>query len=907
VTLTAGARLGPYEVATLIGAGGMGEVYRATDTNLGRQVAVKVLPDTFAQDPERAARFEREAKTLASLNHPNIAAIYGLERSGGMSALVMELVEGATLADRISQGAMPVDEALTIAKQIAEGLEAAHEQGVIHRDLKPANIKLRPDGTVKILDFGLAKAFTTESAGPSSRSMANSPTLTSPVGMTGVGIILGTAAYMAPEQAKGRAVDKRSDVWAFGCVLYEMLTGTRAFDGDDIADALANVLKSEPDWTRLPAGTPPAVQRLLRRCLRKDPKLRVPDISVARFEIEDVLAGLGDRPEPAPTPQQRFPSKRLLAAGAAGILATATGIGSTWLWLRPDPAPLTQLTIQRPDGAPMGTGSLATDLDISPDGRKVVYVVGDSQQARSQFFVQQLDRIEPLALANIGNPLHPAFSPDGRWIGYFDLQTRSIMKVPAAGGPPTRIAPYTGAPRGLSWGDDDSIVFATVGSGLMRVPAAGGTPEPITTPKGSVEESEHWFPHYLPGARGVLFTVTPGQPASAEELQTAVLDLRTREYRVIVPGASSARYVRSGHVVYATGETLRAARFDLENLEVRGEGMPVVERVATKASGAASVGVSATGTLAYLRGAAGVVSERTLVWIDRQGREEPIAGAPVRAYVYPRLSRDGTRVALDIRDRGGDTWVLHLNRQSPTLQQITFDPGPNRGVAWNHDATRIAFSIQRDGTEGIYWQSADGTGTPVRLTEGKRPQLPLGFTPDGNYLLFMEPERPPWDIYLVGLADRKIQPLLTEPKFSELNGEVSPNGRWLAYQSNESGSDEVYVRSFPNVDDQKRLVSSGGGTRPTWSANGKELFYFTPPDTIMAVPVTTNGVTFAFDNPAVAVKANLAAGLPNGRTYAVSADGKRFLVIKNAAQGPTISPQLVINLNWVDELKRLVP
>jgi serine/threonine-protein kinase len=782
VTLAAGARLGAYEVATLIGVGGMGEVYRATDTNLGRQVAVKVLPDTFAQDPERAARFEREAKTLASLNHPNIAAIYGLERSGGMSALVMELVEGATLADRISQGAMPVDEALTIAKQIAEGLEAAHEQGVIHRDLKPANIKLRPDGTVKILDFGLAKAFTTESAGPSSRSMANSPTLTSPVGMTGVGIILGTAAYMAPEQAKGRAVDKRSDVWAFGCVLYEMLTGTRAFDGDDIADALANVLKSEPDWTRLPAGTPPAVQRLLRRCLRKDPKLRVPDISVARFEIEDVLAGLGDRPEPAPTPQQRFPSKRLLAAGAAGILATATGIGSTWLWLRPDPAPLTQLTIQRPDGAPMGTGSLATDLDISPDGRKVVYVVGDSQQARSQFFVQQLDRIEPLALANIGNPLHPAFSPDGRWIGYFDLQTRSIMKVPAAGGPPTRIAPYSGAPRGLSWGDDDSIVFATLGSGLMRVPAESGTPEPITTPKGSVEESEHWFPQYLPGARGVLFTTTPSGSATPEAQQTAVLDLRTREYRVIIPGSSSARYVRSGHLVYATGETLRAARFDLERLEVRGEGMPVVERVATKVSGAASVGVSLTGTLAYLRGVATVASERTLAWIDRQGREEPILGVPVRAYVYPRLSPDGIRVALDIRDRENDTWVLDLNRQTPTLQQLTFDPGMNRGVAWSHNGTHIAFSIQRDGTENIYWQSADGTGRPERLTEGKRAQLPTGFTHDGKYLLFMEPATPPYDINMVGLADGKIQPLLSSPKFNEMNGEVSPNGRWLAYQ-----------------------------------------------------------------------------------------------------------------------------
>jgi Tol biopolymer transport system component len=906
--LTPGSRLGAYEIVGLLGAGGMGEVYRATDTNLKRSVAIKILPEAFAADAERLARFQREAEVLASLNHPNIAAIHGLERANSTTALVMEFVEGPTLAERIAGGPIPLDEALLIAKQIAEALEAAHLQGIIHRDLKPANIKVRPDAKVKVLDFGLAKAFTTESVGPSSPALTNSPTITSPIGMTGVGVILGTAAYMAPEQAKGRPIDKRSDIWAFGCVLYEMLTGTRAFDGDDIADALANVLKSEPDWTRLPAGTPPAAQRLLRQCLRKDAKLRVPDISVARFEIEEALAGSADRPEHTPGPQQRSASKGLLFAGAVGILATATGIGGTWLSLRPDRAPLTQLTIQRPDGAPMGTASPAVDLDISLDGRNVVYVAVNNQRGGAQLFVQQLDRLEPLALVQVGNPFSPAFSPDGRSIAYFDLGTRSIMKVPAAGGPPTRIAPYDGGTRGLSWGDDDSIVFATIGSGLMRVPATGGTLETITMPKGSDEDSVHLFPQYLPGARGVLFSVAgsagPGT-TGPEGLQTAVLDLRTREYRVIIPGASSARYVRSGHVVYATGQTLRAARFDLERLEVRGEGMPVVERVATKPGGAASVGVSATGTLAYLRGTAGVVSERTLAWIDRQGREEPIAGAPVRAYGYPRLSPDGTLIALDIRDRGNDTWIFDMNRG--TLQQLTFDSGMNRGVAWNRDGTRIAFSVQRDGTENIYWQPADGTGKPEQLTEGKRPQLPLGFTPDGEYLLFTEPAAPPFDMYMVGLADRKIRPLLTSPKFTEQNGEVSPNGRWLAYQSSESGIDEIWVTPFPNVDDGgKRLVSSGGGTRPTWSASGKELFYFRVPDTIMAVPVTTDGVRFAFGNPAVAVTANVLAPL-GGRTYAVSADAKRFLVIKNAAQGPTPSPQLVIVLNWLEELKRLVP
>jgi serine/threonine-protein kinase len=926
--LTQGARLGPYEVVGALGAGGMGEVYRARDARLGRDVALKILPGAFASDADRMARFQREAQVLASLNHPNIGAIHGLEEADGVRALVLELVEGPTLADRLASGSglqtpghagspkpgaggLPLDEVLPIARQIVDALEAAHERGIVHRDLKPANIKIRPDGTVKVLDFGLAKAigsvaqdFSPAAGGCKDPHDITSPTLTTPA-MTGIGMIMGTAAYMSPEQAKGRPVDKRSDVWAFGCVLYEMLTGRRAFQGDDVADTLATVLKSDPDWSLLPADTPPSIRRLLRKCLVKDPKSRVPDISVARFEIGEVLSG-APQEAPAAAPVVRRPPRGRTLAAMAGVAvaAAAAAVLGTWTFLRPSPEPVTRLTMQRPDSTPMGSASVNHDVAITPDGRRIAYVVGDGAVGQ-ELAVRSLDQLEPLKFSGIGNPVAPFTSPDGKWVGYFDNITSSLRKVPIVGGSALTIGPYSGQGRGASWGDDDKIVFATLEptAGLMRVAAGGGTPEMLTKPDPAKGEVDHWFPDVLPGARGVLFTLVPIASTIAAGGQIALLDLQTGQWRVLIPGGSFARYAPSGHIVYGAGGTLRAVGFDLERLQLVGDPVPVLEHVMTKGSGAANFDLAQNGTLAYLSGDAMGGSLRSLAWIDRDGREEPIT-APTRAYAYPRLSPDGTKVALDIRDQENDVWIWDLVRR--TLTRLTFDPGVNRGVAWTPDGKRLAFSAQRDGTENVYWQASDGTGTAERLTEGKRPQLPNAFTPDGTQLLFQEPGAAPYDAYKMNVTgDRKIEPLLANPGYSERNAEVSPDGRWVAYQTNESGQEEIYVRPFPNIDAGRWQVSNGGGSRPAWARNGKELFYFLQPGRIMAVPIQT-GTTFSAGNPVEVVKGQFIAP-QDGRTYDVSPDGKRFLVIKDATRTASTPPQLVVVLNWLDELKRLVP
>jgi serine/threonine-protein kinase len=548
----------------------------------------------------------------------------------------------------------------------------------------------------------------------------------------------------------------------------------------------------------------------------------------------------------------------------------------------------------------------AAELDISPDGRNIVYIVGGAPNVQ-QMYLQALGQLEPQSFPNIGNPIYPVFSPTGDWIAFFDLASRTIRKVQASGGSPVTIAPRSNAAiRGMSWASDDTIVFGTgdPATGVMRVSAAGGTPEVLTKPDGSKGESGHWFPHPLPDGRGVLFTVAASPAPNVEDLRTAVFNSRTGEYRTILTGAFSARYVPTGHIVYATaGGTLRAARFNLDRLEVVGQGVPVVEQVITKQSGALSANVSSNGTLAYLRGVA-AGSERSLAWIDRDGREEPIL-APIRAYAYPRLSPDGTRVALDIRDQENDTWIWDLNRK--TLTRLTFDPGPNRGVVWSPDGKHIAFSAQRDGVETIHWQSADGTGAPEKLTEGTQSQFPSAFTPDGQFLLFQEPAAAPRDIYLLNLADGKVQPLLASPKFNEDNPQVSPNGRWLAYESNQSGRDDIYVRPFPNVDGAGGvLVSTGGGTQPLWSRTGKELFYLVRPSTIMAVPVDIATPSFSAGNPEAVVNGGFMAPPFSGLSYSVSPDGKRFLVIKDPRTS-SAPPQLVLAFNWLEELERLVP
>jgi Tol biopolymer transport system component len=897
--LATGSRLGAYEVVAQIGAGGMGEVYQARDTKLGRYVAIKVLPEAFAHDADRLARFQREAKMLAALNHPNIATIHGLEHSNSTHYLVMELVPGETLRERIArEGAVPVEEALIIARQIAEALEAAHEKGIIHRDLKPANVKVTPEGKVKVLDFGLAKAFVGDGVGS---DPSNSPTLSQAATMQGV--ILGTAAYMSPEQAKGKSVDKRTDVWAFGALLYEMLAGTRAFGGDDVSDTLAAVLRADPDWGVLPKQVPDSIRQVLRACLKKDMRQRVHDIADVRLAME----GAFDTPAVAsaetvvatqPVGWRRVAAVGLSALVAGGIIS---GLATRALMGR-EPQPLVWLTALHPAAEVVGN-AFDPDVVISPDGRRIAYVTNASGTVHAgRLYVRALDQLEPTLLANSARS--PFFSPDGQWVGFVEDEDGSLAKIPVTGGPIVTIGalPLKNLPRGATWGQGDKIIFATSDprTGLFQISAAGGEPKVLTTPHPEKGEVDHLFPEFLPGGRAVLFTITNNKsPASS---QIAVLDLRTGKYRVLLQGGSNPRYSASGHIVYGVEGTLRAAAFDLDSLEVRGTPVPVLEDVITKISGAASFDVASNGTLVYLAGKADT-AQRTIVWVDRQGREEAIK-VPPRAYAYARLSPDGTRVALDIRDQENDIWVWNLERQ--TLSRLTFDPGLNRGPVWTPDGKRLAFSAQREGSENIYWQAADGSGAPEQLTKIPNGSvIPLAFSLDGSQLLFTEAAGP-LDVSLLRLNGGRKPELLLHNSFNESNAEISPNGRWLAYESDESGRNEIYVRPFPDVNAGRWQVSTDGGTRPLWNPNGRELFYYVPPGTLMAVRVEP-GPSFAAGPPSVIFQGEYDSRY-SGRQYSVSPDGKRFLMIKDAGSNTGASPREInVVLNWTEELKHLVP
>ena len=897
MALLPGSRLGPYEVSAQIGVGGMGEVYRATDTNLKRFVAIKVLPASVAGDAERMARFQREAEVLASLNHPNIAQIHGLEKTNGTIALVMELVEGPTLADRIAQGAVPVDEAIAIAKQIAHALEAAHERGIVHRDLKPANVKVRPDGAVKVLDFGLAKAI--EPAALRSESASMMPTITTPA-MTQAGMILGTAAYMSPEQAKGRSVDKRADVWAFGCVLYEMLTGRRAYEGEDVSDTLAAVLRGEPDWSAVPPQVSATVVAYLRRCLVRDPAQRVHDMADVRLALEGAF-DVPAVPVPAtPLANARKTPWPLIAAGAVVLAVAAAVLGALggpifFPGRRPAVVRLTATPVTGVNNATDG----APDIAISPDGSRFAFVT--VEQDRPRLYVRSLGQLEPVLIESAGSARSPFFSPDGQWVGFFDGLV--LKRVSSLGGPSVRIATAAGVARGGSWAMDDTIIFATsAATGLLRVPAAGGEPTVLTMPDPN---QDHVFPEVLPGGRRVLFTIV-ARGQSAVNAQVAVLDLDSGIQKVVLTAASNGRYATSGHLLYGASGTLRAVSFDLDTLTVRGSAVPVLERLATKNSGSANFALTSDGSLVYETGDIASVGERTLVWVDRQGREEPLA-APKRAYAYPRISPDRARIALDIRDQENDIWLWDVVRR--TLTRTTFDVGLNRGIAWVPDGARLIFSAERDGPESIFWQAADGSGSPERLTTGQleRPQVPYTVTPDGARLIFAEPGQPPYDLYQLELGTGgKVTPLLNA-SYNEQNAEVSPDGRWMAFQSNESGPDEIYVRPYPNVGDGRWQISNGGGTRPAWARSGREIFYLKSDGTLVAVPIERGGGRLAVGVGKTLFQGPYFRG-QTGRTYDVSPDGQRFLMIRNAESTAEQRPtQIVVVMNFFEELKRLAP
>ena len=900
LSLFPGTRLGPYEVTEQIGVGGMGEVYRATDTNLKRQVAIKVLPASVASDADRLARFQREAEVLAALNHPHIAAIYGLEKSDATIALVMELVEGPTLADRIAQGAIPLDEALPIARQIAEALEAAHEQGIIHRDLKPANIKVRPDGTVKVLDFGLAKAI--DPAGPSSAGAMNSPTIS--LHATQAGMILGTAAYMAPEQAKGRPVDKRADVWAFGVVLYEMLTGARAFPGEDVSDTLATVLKFEPDWTRLPADTPPAIHRLLKRCLVKDPKLRLRECGSALVDIHEALSGSDPSPSGAPsmvvTPAA-IPRRSMLPVLAAAAALTAVVAVATWAVARnqatPDPQPTRRFTITLPpsDDLPAGRGNLLT---LSPDGRTLVYMARRGNTS-TQLFRRPLDQFEGVAIAGTEGGSEPFFSFDGQWLGF--NAEGSLKKVALVGGPPLTVAAAASL-RGANWGSDGRIVFGTEGSGgrLMQAGASGGDATELLKIDGP---RRAWYPQVLPGGKAVLFTLSESTRDTGE---LHLLEVDTGAHRTILPAAAAGRVLPTGHLVFVRGGALWAVPFDLGRLEAVGTPVPVVEGVRVEGGGAVQYAVADDGSLAYIPGTA-ASNERGLMFVGRDGTSETLT-VPARDYFALALSPDQTRVAVQIADgANADVWVAEIARG--TLTRVTSDAGFDGTPLWSADSKTVVYASSRDQQWMLHRKAADGTGEAevvATFPKGVGRVRPYSWSRDGTTLV-VEVDS---DIGVVPTSGKGQWKPLIHTSAYEGQPAVSPDGRWVAYLSSESGSGEVYLQRFPDLGD-RRAISTGSGHRPTWSRDGRELFYLRggPPNAVMHVTVrATPDGRADIGTPEVLTEFRFFSQNSAGRIYDVSADGKRLLVLTRAGDdGSTQSRQINVVLNWFEELKRLVP
>jgi serine/threonine protein kinase len=888
-----GKTLGHYRIGEQLGRGGMGEVYLADALNLHRQVARKVLPESFAADPERMARFQREAKLLASLNHPNIAAIYGLEQAEGKRFLVLELVEGVTLAQRLSKGALPVDEALGICRQIAEGLEAAHEKGVIHRDLKPANVMITEGDKVKILDFGLAKALSDETQSVDS---SQSPTLTE--AMTRPGVILGTAAYMSPEQAKGKAVDKRADIWAFGCVLYECLTRRRAFEGEAATEALAAVLTREPAWNLLPSAVPRPIAFTLRRCLRKDPKLRFRDIADVRIELDEVMEESGTSGAIVPRPDRRsqlstvFPW--VLSCGLA-ILVLA-GLLHSWKPQRSDSRPLMHFNLLMPGSPPLALfkiqGSVATPnygLTISPDAKFVVYLADIG--TKTQLYLRRLNRVAAEPIAFTEDASGPFISPDGQWVAFF--ARGQLKKVFLQGGPPKVVCNAPMNSRGGSWGDDGTIIFALASGGLWHVSAEGGTPKQITSLDQSRGEISHRFPRLLPGGRAVIFTIKTNLIDSFDDAEIAVARLGTGERHILVEGGSFAEYLPSGHIVYAHGGSLMAVPFDVSRLAITGPPKLVLGGVmADPSSGAAMFGSSSAGILAYAPGT-NHPFEGILMWQDQHGKLEQLS--ETRCYADVRLSPNGQHLAVRILAANDDIWLYEISRRA--FSRLTLGGGNYYAPVWTPDGKRLIYSSDKTGRSNLYWKDAEGSGAEQRLTTSDFEQSATSVTPDCHRLLFDQDSssggRDIWTLTMQ--ADEKPRPFIQTP-FDEHGGAVSPDGRWVAYVSNDSGRDEVYVQSFPSPA-RRWTISNAGGKSPIWGIRGNELFYRNG-DKMMLVAVRTRP-TFSATSPRVAFDLP-----PHVSQYDMAHDG-RFLIIQNRGQASVDTLNVIIN--WFEELEHLVP
>ena len=925
MALTPGARIGSYEVTGSLGAGGMGEVHRARDTTLDRDVALKVLPEAFSTDPDRLARFEREARVLASLNHPNIAQIHGFEEAGGTRALVLELVEGPTLADRLERGPIPLDEVVSIARQIALALQAAHEAGVIHRDMKPANVKVRADGTVKVLDFGLAKALDTAPAPPPDADPQQSPTLTASVTRMGGGLILGTPAYMSPEQAEGQPTDTRGDLWSFGVVLYEMLAGERLFAGETVAQVLARVIDRDLDLSVLPPSTPRPVRRVLRRCLERDRRRRMRDAGEAVSDLEAAASPAEAPPQAAAGAAGSSPPPhgwRARAAWAVGGLAIGCLLAAAALWTAapsPEPPAVRRLTLDLSSPLARGAG-----FTLSPDGSTLAYVGRAAEGRTRQLMVRRLDEADARPAAGTEGALDPFFSPDGAWIGFFSLpgppgpseriQYRwTLKKAPVRGGAPVTLAENVPA-LGGSWGDDDRIVIGGMG-GLLRVAAGGGTPEAVL-PAGTVSELTICSaPHVLPGSGALLFSETSADAGS----RLWAWSLADAASRILAAEAAQATYAPTGHLLLqqaarptpgspgSGAATLLAAPFDAERLELTGAPVPVVPEAGSSAW-------AADGTLLYAPSTGGRIEEgdRALVWLDRAGNEEPIP-APPRVYGAPRLSPAGDRIALDVAadDGSSDIFIHDLAREASN--RLTFE-GWNVNPLWSRDGRRVLFTSLRPDGFGLSRKAANGTGQVEDLGTSRPIRMASAWAGEPDTLVVMRANNmTDADIHLLRLdGDRESEPLIAT-SFAESLPAVSPDGRWIAYQSNESGRSAVYVRPFPNVDDGKWQVSPRAGFSPVWSRDGRELFYVAAgPDgrAMMAVG-------YAGDPTFTPARPERLFTVPNDidfggvfRQWDVAPDGERFVMLRedptgnDRREGPA---ELVYVANWFTELAERVP
>ncbi len=915
MSLAPGTRLGPYEVVGSLGAGGMGEVYRAKDMKLGREVALKLLPEHLAHDPERLARFEREARTLASLNHPHIAQIHGLEDASGTLALVMELVEGPTLADRIAEGPLPLDEVLPIAHQIAEALEAAHDQGIVHRDLKPANIKVRPDGTVKVLDFGLAKATAGDSGGVLSDTADHSPTITSPA-MTMRGVILGTAAYMSPEQAKGKPLDRRADIWAFGCVLFEMLTGRRAFQGDDVGDTLAAVLRGEPAWSALPASTPPRIRTLLRRCIERDTKKRLPHIGAARLELMDDAHGEahGDAsvaPGHAPPPQPRAGWRTHAAWAAAALVLTAGGVSVVRQGAAPlVPAPSIRFQITPPPGYVLPGANGVPRFSMSPDGAQIVFAASLPGQ-RDQLFIRRLRDVTAQPLRGTESPpsggdaiQQPFFSPDGRHVAFFSGSESLLKRVPVDGGPAERIASMSTLNSAGTWHGDVILASSSTTKGVQRVPSSGGDLAPVTSLNEAQGEVAHLYPQFLPDGTHFLFTVRHNNGSMAAHVGSLDGGPPIR----VVETSGMARFVAPDQLLYPRERELVRQTLDLHTFAVLAQPTVVVEDLLVTGSGRVGVSSSNTGVLAL---AGGLATEGTyeVQLRDRAGRlVEPgvVEAAIMTAWV--RLSPDGQRLAfVGGGTTGWDVWTKDLARG--VRSRLTTSGAAEVDPVWSPDGSRLAYSrLRYDGVREIVVRDTTGLSPERQVANGaadSRTEV-QSWSSDGRYIVFRQTVHggESYDLMLLAVAEGgDARPLLRDG-FRNRHAAVSPDSTWMAYASNESSYTDIFVRSFPDGTRTKFQVSADGGMFPRWRRDGRELYYMDGRNRLVSVPVDTRSgfsvgaPTVLFELPQVI---NLVGGTYFGSPYDVSADGQRFYVV--APRASLVSASITVVVNWMADLK----